>query len=143
MTSATTTHLVQPQVACITASTPLSKEVGRQKRGELQPCFQALAACRQLGTPTVQQPCGQPEKPLPWAEGNLALQDKSFSSLKAGGKCEWQAQDLAERLSNPNQSCWLRSYGLLKSTVNLMHLQRPGNVDRCCYQSAVPDLSHP
>ena len=62
-------------------------------------------------------------------------------SLKAGEECECQAQDLAERLSKPSQSCWLRSYGLLKSPVHAS--AETGNICRCCYQSAALDLSHP
>lgn len=90
------------------------------------------------GDPMVQQP----EMAQPTAEP-IVISEIGVSSPKAGGERERQAQDSAERLSDPNQSCRLCSYRLLTSAVNLLRLQKPGNICRCWQQSAALDLSHP
>lgn len=97
----------------ITASSQLSKAVGRQKQRQLPWCSQAWA----VGTTAVQQPRRQPRNLCPGQEAHLHPEIR-VSSTKAGQEHECQARDLAKRLSNPNQSCWLCSHGLLKSTVS-------------------------
>lgn len=124
----------------IAALSLLSKVVGRQKWG-VSAVFQSpgrVPSAEDPSGPTAMQAAW---KPLPWAEGTLALQDKESVPQK-------QERKMNARLRIKPRDCLtqIRAAGFapmgFSKAVNLMHLQRLGNICRCCYQSATLSLSH-
>lgn len=142
MISATTTHLLRPQVHVHHSLDTARQRGGKAENGEsLSRISKPWQHAVSWGSHQPSSHAGSLKNLCPGQKAILYSEIR-VNCPKAGGERECQAQDSAERLPNPNQSCWLCSYGLLKSTVNLTHSQRPGNLQMKA-TSQQHCLSHP